>query len=163
MPTPVVSGDKLSVRGRTGGKHWTAAEVQARQVAQEQGKRERRITLKPPAWLKENEEAMATWKEITRKLRGIELLDNLDTELLAVYCDAIVKYRECSKRLAMPVHREDDLPPAPIDDTIKATQAWARIVATYADKLGLTPGGRARLAKRKAEKIIDPFAESFGG
>lgn len=163
MPTPVLTADKLSVRGRTGGKHWTVAEVESRQAAQEMAQRKSRVRLKPPAWLAENPEAMATWKEIVRKLKGIELLDNLDSELLAIYCDAIVQYRSCTKRLAMPQHREDDLPPAPIDDLIKATQAWSRIVATYADKLGLTPGGRARLAKKKAERIVDPFADSFGG
>lgn len=163
MPTPIVSADKLSIRGRTGGKHWTAAEVESRQAAQEQAQRKSRVRLKPPSWLVANDEALVTWKEIVRKLRGIDLLDNLDTELLAIYCDAIVQYRKCTQRLAMPQHSEDGLPPAPIDDLIKATQAWSRIVATYADKLGLTPGGRARLAKRKTEKIVDPFAESFGG
>ena len=62
----------------------------------------------------------------------------------------------------MPAISEDGVR-APIDDLIKAMQAWSRIIVSYAEKLGLTPGGRARLAKRKAEKMLDPFAESFGG
>lgn len=161
MPTPVVTADKITVRGRAGGKHWTAAETAARQVGQEAAQRKNRVRLKPPVWL--SEDAMAVWKEIVKKLRGIELLDNLDAELLAVYCDAIVHYRECSARLSQPARGEDGEPPAPIDDLIKAMQAWARIVVSYAEKLGLTPGGRARLAKKKAEKILDPFSESFGG
>jgi P27 family predicted phage terminase small subunit len=113
--------------------------------------------------VKENPAVLEVWKDIVKKMRGIELLDNIDSELLALYCDAIVHYRDCTKRLGLPVHAEDDEKPAPVDDLIKATQAWARIVATFADKLGLTPGGRARLAKKKAEKIVDPFADSFGG
>ncbi len=163
MPTRSVTADKMQVGKKGSGKHWTAAEVAARQVAQEQAQRTKRVTLKPPAWVKESEAVLAVWKDVIKKLRGIELLDNIDSELLALYCDAIVQYRACSRRISMPVHREDGEEPAPIDEPIKAMQAWSRIVAMYADKLGLTPGGRARLAKRKAEKVLDPFAESFGG
>lgn len=154
MPTPVTTADKMTVRGKNGGKHWTRAEVEAREAAAAQGKRERRVTLKPPAWL--GEDALRVWREIRRKLEGIELLDNLDTELLAIYCDAIVHYRESAQVMACPPEGMD------INDAIKTTQAWARIVSTYADKLGLTPGGRARLAKRKAEKTVDAFEEAFG-
>lgn len=161
MPTPVKTSDKMAIGAKGSGKHWTAAEVAARADAQEQARRKKRVSLRPPAWL--SEEALVVWKEIVRKLKGIELLDNLDTELLAVYCDAIVHYRECAVRMSMPVYREDDGAPPPIDDLIKAMQAWSRIIVSYAEKLGLTPGGRARLAKRKAEKVLDPFADSFGG
>ena len=151
----------MGVGSSRGGKHYTVAEVEARQDAQELARRKSRVRLKPPAWL--SEDALKVWKEIVRKLKGIELLDKLDAELLAVYCDAIVHYRECAAQMGMPIHREDGEPPAPIDDLIKAMQAWARIVVSYAEKLGLTPGGRARLAKRKAEKVTDPFSETFGG
>lgn len=162
MPTPVVSADKLSIGGAAGGKHWTQSEVESRQAAGELAKRQKRVTLKPPVWLTESPAALLVWKDLVKKLKGIELLDNLDTHLLAVYCDAIVQYRECSRRMSHPQPNADgEL--APIDDLVKATQGWARIITTYAEKLGLTPGGRARLAKRKADRIIDPFAESFGG
>jgi P27 family predicted phage terminase small subunit len=153
MPTRPVSADKMSIGGASGGKHWTRAEVESRQQAT--ASRERRVTLKPPDWL--NEEALKVWKDIKKKLKGIDLLDNLDTDLLAIYCDAIVHYRESSQKMARP---EED---ANIDELAKTTQAWARIVTSTADKLGLTPGGRARLAKKKAEKIVDHFADSFGG
>jgi P27 family predicted phage terminase small subunit len=159
MPTPVVTSDKMSIGGQAGGKHWTAAEVESRAEAAQQARRPKQVRLKPPAWM--SEDALKVWKDIVRKLKGIELLDNLDSELLAIYCDAIVNYRICSTRLSAPL--EPDQPRVPMDDLVKAMQAWARIVTTYADKLGLTPGGRARLAKRKAEKIVDAFADTFGG
>ena len=158
MPTPIKTADKMSPGGRAGGKHWTNLEIEARDQADEQSRRKRRVTLKPPAWLIENDDALLVWKDMVKKLRGIELLDNLDTEMLAIYCDAIVQYRNCSKRMS-----GTNSDGAPIDDLIKAMQAWARIVTTYADKLGLTPGGRARLAKKKADKVIDNFADAFGG
>jgi P27 family predicted phage terminase small subunit len=134
--------------------------VEAREAAAGKTKRERRVTLKPPAWL--GADALAVWKDIKKKLRGIELLDNLDAELLAIYCDAIVHYRESTKLLGgRPVNDKGE--PVFDEDLIKATQAWARIITMYADKLGLTPGGRARLAKKKADQQIDEFAEKFGG
>ena len=145
MPTPVTTNLDT-------GKHWTLAEKAARQSATEGIKRTRRVMLKAPDWL--SEDALIVWKSVVKRLKGIELLDNLDTELLAVYCDAYVNYRKASKALAVVEGFDPEL--------AKAAQAWARIVTTYAEKLGLTPGGRARLAKHKSEKIADPFAEAFG-
>ena len=160
MPTPVISADNMTPGGRDGGKHWTKAEIDSRQAAAGQAKRPRRVNLKPPEWL--SDDALKVWKDIKKKLVGIDLLDNLDTELLAIYCDAIVHYRDSTKMLAKGAFNEDGEPVFQ-EDLMKATQAWARIITAYADKLGLTPGGRARLAKRKAEKTIDEFAEAFGG
>ncbi len=89
----------MSPGGRAGGKHWTNAEVESRQEAASETKRERRVTLKPPAWL--SEDALKVWKDIRNKLQGIDLLDNLDTELLAIYCDAIIHYRELDRAIAV--------------------------------------------------------------
>lgn len=162
MPTRAVSADKMAIGAKGTGKHWTASEVAARTQAQELASRKTRVTLKPPAWVRESEAVLAVWKDVIKKLRGIELLDNIDSELLALYCDAIVQYRACSRQISEPRFGEEGKL-LPIDEPIKAMQAWSRIVAMYADKLGLTPGGRARLAKKKAAAIVDPFAESFGG
>ena len=140
----------MAVGKKSGGKHWTKAEVEARRAAAEETQRDTRAYLKAPDWL--TEEAKQVWESTRRKLRGIELLDNLDTELLAIYCDAVAKYREASKNMD-----------PESSDSIKAVQAWARIISVYADKLGLSPAGRARLAKKKAEKETDPFADTFGG
>ena len=148
MPTPIKNVDNL-----TG--DYTVQERKARQEADALARRKGPVKLRPPAWLKENELAMQVWKEIVRKLKGIELLDNLDTELLAAYCDSIVSFRNLTKRI-------DDPHAMNIDDLIKARQSELRIMISLAEKLGLTPGGRARLAKRKVEKLLDPFGDTFG-
>ena len=148
MPTPVT-------RKRSGeGKHWTADELAARAAAEEELARDKRTYLKAPAWL--SEDALAIWEDTKKKLTGIQLLDNLDTTLLALYCDAVAKYKAASGRVS---RGENDA------ETIKELQAWARLVVSFSDKLGLTPGGRARLAKQKADgkQKQDPFTEAFGG
>ncbi len=150
----------MSPGGRTGGKHWTKEEIEARQQADARVRRKSRATLKPPRWLKD--EGLKVWKDIRKKLRGIELLDNVDSELLAIYCDAIVKYRNSTEMLdkKMVNNKGEEVFQ---EDEIKACQAWARIVSMYAEKLGLTPGGRARLAKKAAEPPKDDFGDKFGG
>jgi phage terminase small subunit len=96
-----------------------------------------------------SKEARAVWKTTVARLKGIELLDALDTDLLAMYCDIVAKYRALSTE-------------AVTTDDIKSLQAWARLAQSYADKLGLSPAGRARLAKRKAEeKPPSEFEEEF--
>ena len=143
MPKLTVSAEKMTENGA----HWTKAQISARQMAAEATRRKNRVTLKPPEWL--SDEAVNVWKQVKKQLKGIELLDTLDTHMLAVYCDAIVKYKACS---VLPMSDPENM---------KSVQAWARIISSYAEKLGFTPGGRARLAKKRAEKPIDEFGDTF--
>jgi P27 family predicted phage terminase small subunit len=150
MPTKIVTSQVMSPGGKDGGKHWTEKEVEARRAAEAGVKRKGRVTIHRPDWL--SDEAVKVWKRTMRQVAGLDLLDNLDGEMLAIYCDAVVKYREASKKMGEAT---------PTDDDIKAVQAWARLVAGYADKLGFTPASRARLVKKKADEIIDRFGSEF--
>lgn len=147
MSTRHVDASKMAVGSKGGGKHWTAAEVQARKDAAELVKRKNAVRLKAPGWL--SVEGLVIWKRIVKQLRGMELLDNLDENMLAVYCDCYSKYKSLTVQ-----------PMLEIDD-IKNLQAWARLLAGYAEKLGLTPTGRARLAKKAADKTLDEFGGEF--
>jgi P27 family predicted phage terminase small subunit len=157
MSRNVISADNMQPGDKSSGRHWTKAEISARETAADDQQRDTRTYLRAPDWL--GDEARKVWDGVKGKLRGIELLDNLDTELLAVYCDAVVQYRLASARLG---YTDEAGVLTRTDEDVKAAQSWARIVAMYADKLGLTPGGRARLAKKKADKVVDVFAEQFG-
>lgn len=76
-------------------------------------------------------------------------MDTIDAELLGIYADAVSHYRAASEL----INKVDEKGlPVATDETVKACQAWARIVSTYAEKLGLSPTSRARIAKRKAEE-----------
>jgi phage terminase, small subunit, putative, P27 family len=129
------------------GKHWTKEEIAARKVSEELMKRKTKRGLYPPAWL--SKEAKAAWTRVTASVKEIDLLDNMDTEVLAMYCDAYVKYQALSK--------QDYIS----NDDLKAMQAYSRIVISYAEKLGLTPSARARLVKKHADKVLDEFGEKF--
>lgn len=135
MPTPPKRLDNTR-------KHWTAQEITARERAEQGLRRTSRVTLRAPAWL--SDDARKVWDSVKRKLRGIELLDNLDADMLAIYCDAVAQYQAITKKLQEPSINNDE--------QVKQAQSWARLVASYAEKLGLSPNSRARLAKKKAEQ-----------
>jgi len=123
-------------------KHWTKKQLDARQQAEQGLKRPARVALRAPAWL--GQDARKVWNSVKRKLRDVELLDSLDVDMLAIYCDLQARYQALGKKLNQPENMASD-------DEIKQLQAWARNILSYAEKLGLTPNSRARLAKKKAE------------
>lgn len=147
MPTPL----KHSENQR---KHLTARERAARRAA-ESGLERARVTLRAPAWL--GEDARKVFEDTKRKMRGLQVLDNVDSEALAIYADTIVKYRALSKVISKTNEEGESLASK---EQVQACQAWARIVFSFSEKLGLTPGARARLARRKAENTPpDPLEQ----
>lgn len=134
------------------GKHWTDSEVKARQEAADKLKRETTSPLAPPDWL--SEPALIVWQRKLDEVAGLkaseDLLDVLDREMLAVFCDVTVQYQVVAQK-----KRKDA-------DDMKDLQAFSRIIAQYADKLGFTPAARARLVKKIAgEKDKDTFGKKF--
>ena len=147
MPTQTVSAKVMNVGKKGGGKHWTAAEVAARQEAAEEIKRKKKVELKPPSGM--SDEAKKIWNKKIKEASGVDLLDVLDEESLVGYCEAYVEYQTFMK---MPIKTLG---------THKVMQSYLRIIAQYADKLGFTPAARARLIKKRAEKKTDKFGEEF--
>ena len=111
-------------------KHMTKAERSAREAAEERMERRSRVMIRAPRWL--GEEARKVFESTKKRMRGLNLLDNADADLLALYSDAVVKY----------IHEPD----------VRDKQAWSRIALSYAEKLGISPAARARLAKKAAEQ-----------
>lgn len=152
MPTKAVAAETMEIGRKGGGKHWTESEVSARQKVADGMKRKTKIKIKPPDWL--SEKAKKLFLEKIMQVNGLnaanELLDVLDTEILAHYCDAAIRYQECAQ---IGKKTSDDL---------KELQAWSRILKDYAEKLGFTPSARARLVKKLAEdKGKDKFGSKF--
>jgi P27 family predicted phage terminase small subunit len=160
MPNLTQSADLMAVGKKGGGKHYTQAEVDARKAAAEGSMHKGKvIVMIPPPWL--SEDALKIWKRVRRQTRGLELLDNLNTEMLAVYCDAVTKYQESCKKLDRQYDEDGERAAFSRSDIIKEIQAWARIISAFADKLGFTPAARARLVKKKADEILDDFGSEF--
>jgi phage terminase small subunit len=137
----------MEVGKKGGGKHWTADQVAARAAAAAEFERVEKVELVPPEWL--SDAAMVVWEQTIKNSEGVKLLDKLDTDTLAVYCDAVAQYRKQAIKKRRTVA------------DISLQQAWARIIAQYADKLGLTPAARARLIKKAADKVVDEFGKKF--
>lgn len=148
MRSKIVSAETMEIGKKGGGKHWTDAEVSARKKAKESIKR-KKIKLTAPEWLTKNERAMLIWDRLIRDSAEIELLDNLDSDMLAAYCDAVDKYQTLSQTAGEP-------------EEIKLLQGWSRIISGHAEKLGFTPSARARLVKKIADSdIVDQFGDEF--
>jgi len=127
-------------------KHLTVAERSARENA-EQSLQRGRVQIRAPRWL--GDVAREIFDVTKRRLRGLGLLDTVDADLLALYADAIAKYQA-----------------AIIDHDAKpeTAQAWSRVALAYAEKLGISPSARARLARQRAEKAVavDPMDALLG-
>jgi P27 family predicted phage terminase small subunit len=155
MPTQVVAAETMGVGKKGEGKHWTQAQIDARLEAAEAIKRKTQVRLKAPAWL--SVEAHLVWKATMKQVRGLEILDNIDATLLAVYCTTVVQYRELTK----PKFDKDGNLEVLTRDGVQAMQAYARLLAQLTDKLGFSPAARARLVKKKADEVLDNFGKDF--
>ncbi len=169
MPTPPKATENMT-------KHLGSAARSAREEAQK--KLERKfVRLTAPAIVTSDSVAKKYWRDIVIRMKEITLLDNVDIDMLAVYClglsrldqlrlDAVeakgkserVLKRTLDKFLAGE-YSDEDYPTKVIRaclsneaDIIKLMQAQERVVLAYAEKLGLTPAGRVRLAKKRAEE-----------
>ncbi len=154
-------------------KHLTKQERQAKLDAQESvmPSRDGGPDLKPPKGMKG---AAATyWKQILKRCEDVLLIDDLDREMLAVYCQMLVRRDKlnklCEKLLkeALKADASDETTEATdkLDGLIKQVAALERNLMSYADKLGFTPQSRVRLAQKRAAAagaVNDPESIFFG-
>ena len=70
-------------------KHLTKAEIQARQAAEAAVMPDRPAALKVPRSLNKDPVAQRYWKSILERMEGLSILDDLDSEMLAIYCSAL--------------------------------------------------------------------------
>jgi len=153
MPTKVVSAETMGVGKKNGGKHWTAEEKRRREESARDFEREDGAQLTPPTWL--GKPAVEIWDKKISEIAGLHagdtLLDALDSEMLATFCDAMVHYIALSKlkRKSLKHHQ--------------LMQSYHRILIQASERLGFTPGARARLIKKRADgdEMNDPFGDMF--
>ena len=157
-------------------KHLTQAEAELRQQAEREVIPQRKkLKLKKPAFVARNKRANAYWNQILKRMEGLVLLDDLDSDALGVYCVMLARYETQCKVLSQAIQelkKAKDETEAVADavsklDTVSGKmQSLERNILQYAEKLGLTPSGRVRLAQKRAqaaaEARADPDGDLFG-
>lgn len=154
-------------------KHLTKSEIEAREAA-ENGVIPQRdeVKLEIPAIVKRDSIAKKYWISILERMDGLSILDDLDSEMLSGYClqlarrDRLVSlHTKLTREAAKGKNPDVDLRMVDKLDTLTAKLSKLDTgLLAYADKLGLTPTGRARLAQKRAEtenKAVDPDADLF--
>lgn len=158
-------------------KNLTAAERQLRQQAEEGviPDRGRESSMEKPAIMTKNAAASRYWRKVLERMEGLAILDDLDSDALGVYCVMMARYETQGKVLSQVIRQLKDAggdPEAVADAVSKLDavsgkmQSLERNILQYAEKLGLTPSGRVRLAQKRAqaaaEARTDPDGDLFG-
>src|SRR5690242_2636932 len=109
MPTRTIAANTMGVGKKNGGKHWTKQETLAREAAAKAFEREDHAGIEAPIWL--SRDAQEIWKKKIKEIAGLnggkDMLDALDSEILALFCEGVAKYKKLSNksRLAKDDHR----------------------------------------------------------
>ena len=166
MPTPPKALDNMS-------KNLTDEERQLRQQAEEGviPDRGRESRMENPAIMTKNAAAGRYWKKVLDRMDGLVILDDLDSDALGVYCVMMARYETQCRLLASASRALKDAksdPEAVADavsklDTVSGKmQSLERNILQYAEKLGLTPSGRVRLAQKRAQAAADARSDPDG-
>lgn len=150
-------------------KHYTKAEREAREAAENAIVPERDSTaLVMPDYVRDDAVAAGYWNSIISRMNGFAILDDLDSEVLGVYCSMLSR-RDAAAKLLAPLEvaaKQEDIPTADllkltaqIESLMGKLQGQERIILTYADKLGLTPSGRISLARKRAARAGEESSE----
>jgi len=170
MPTAPKVLDNMS-------KNLTEEERQLREQAEEGviPDRGRESRMEKPAIMTKNAAAGRYWRKVLERMDGLVILDDLDSDALGVYCVMMARYEQQCKVLAQvtkALKSAGEDPEAVSDAVAKLDavsgkmQSLERNILQYAEKLGLTPSGRVRLAQKRAqaaaEARTDPDGDLYG-
>lgn len=168
---------KAAVRLENMEKNLTAEEREIRAQAESEVIPDRGgcVRLKPPPIMAGISGASGFWKRTLERIEGLSILDDLDSDTLGVYCVMMARYKQqCSllnqagKQLKAAGEDAEAVSEAiaQIDAVSAKMNTLEKTILQYAEKLGLTPSGRIRLAQKRAaaaaEARNDPDGDLFG-
>lgn len=156
MPTPTKSLDTMS-------KHLTSDEKDARLAAEASVNPDRgEVNLKKPPWL--TGRGKKYWDSILDRMRGTAILDDLDAEMLAIYCSQLQE-RDALQADLKRARGADEPDIELILSLTKQLNAKDAKIRDFASDLGCTPSGRVRLAQKRsaaaAAESMDPNGDLF--
>ena len=131
--------------------------------------------MEKPAIMTKNNAASRYWRKVLERMNGLVILDDLDSDALGVYCVMMARYEQqcrllslAAKQLKEAMDNPDGVADAvsKLDAVSGKMQSLERNILQYAEKLGLTPSGRVRLAQKRAQAAAearsDPDGDLFG-
>lgn len=140
-------------------------EIEERRAAEERIK-PNADKVEPPDWL--GDVAREEFNKLASELMQIGLITNPDVNSLAVYCDALEKYIECTRQIKadgiMMKHVNNDGHENKIPHPLLSKQRdAANTMKAIAQEFGMTPSARAKLAiPRDNKKEPTEFDREFG-
>ncbi len=153
-------------------KHWTAEELEARKKAEEETLPNREtVKLKMPKYVRSDLRAKKYWNDTVKRMEGITLLDDLDTEALGVLCSQLSRrdsLSELVQKMLKDADEENDLEKrletvAKLDALNSKLISLEKAILQAQTALGLTPSGRVRLMRKRAEaRLVEEADELFG-
>lgn len=156
MPTPAKTLDAMS-------KNLTNDEKAARLEAEGSVIPDRgEVVLKKPPWL--TGRGKKYWDSILVRMEGTAILDNLDAEMLAIYC-AQLQERDMLQADLKTARGAEEPDMELILSITKQLNAKDAKIRDFASDLGCTPAGRVRLAQKRASaaaEASDPNGDLFG-
>ena len=169
MPTPAKALDNMT-------KNLTDEERQLREQAEAgvMPDRGRESKLEKPAIMTKNPAAGRYWRKVLERMDGLVILDDLDSDALGVYCVMMARYETQCRLLVQAAKalksaggdpEAVEAAAARLDAVSGKMQSLERNILQYAEKLGLTPSGRVRLAQKRAAAAAenkDPDGDLFG-
>lgn len=156
-------------------KHMTDAELDARAAAEEETIPDRggQVNLVKPKLMKGDAAAGRYWDSVVERMAGLVILDDLDSDTLGLYCVMMSRYelqaklfRQAAKVLSKAAKDDDGGAEkvaeavSKLDAASNRLQSLERNILQYAEKLGLTPSGRVRLAQKRAAQAMEQSADS---
>lgn len=113
----------------------------------------------PPAWLamadtetvQGHESALDVWRRMAPDLTSRGVLTAWDVEAFAVYCDAVVKFRQASLEVTRTGMTIAGARGSVKNPAVTAAKDYADLMQRYGARFGLTPSDRASLSVKGAE------------
>lgn len=147
----IVNFNHMRIGAKGSGKHWTEKEVKDREEAAQQFVRKKKKKLKIPEWL--NDDARKVWRKTIKDMEEFEVLDKVDEDVLAAYCDAVEKHKAANELIDIHGYTEVSASGTQVISAyVKMAQSYARLILAYSNKLGLNSESRVRLSKKTADQ-----------
>lgn len=140
-------------------KHLTIAEKEDIKSSEEHCKNlaGNKLKVSPPNWLK-GEIAKKEYRRLAKILTNNEYLGELDTNNLAIYCNAFEKYQKLNIEYeTLDADFFDER-----DKILKQITVQTETMRKFAGTLGLTVDSRLKFGSLKTKTVDDDIAEEFG-